>query len=409
MNLNPTALSKRLLHKRAGGSASVSLASVKNDVLYSVPMSIGTPPQKFNLAIDTGSPTTWVAANTCQSNGCLGGKTFTCSASSTCQVTQNGFNFTYVDGQGVSGAYVVETYNIGALSFKGVAGIATRSDSALPTTIDGIMGLWYYAPGSPIPILNVLKNTTALAQNLISVYLRPSLTNAVTAPGGEITFGGVNTARFIGDITYVNCVAERPWSIPVAGLSVGNTKINVGAAIATIDTGTTAMLMPQVVADALHENIPGAVKVVNLEGLWFLPCNGNTDITITFGTFAGKLPYSSLAMQRARQKVGTQEYCLSAAMFPTEGIAVIDEWLIGAAFLKNVYSVYDFSASAPPGGRVGFANLAPHTDTGSDGGDIGGDIGGGIKDGRSGAVSVRAGWLQAAAAMVGVSAWMALF
>jgi hypothetical protein len=75
------------------------------------------------------------------------------------------------------------------------------------------MGLWYYAPGSPIPILNVLKNTTALAQNLISVYLRPSLTNAVTAPGGEITFGGVNTARFIGDITYVDCVAERPWSV----------------------------------------------------------------------------------------------------------------------------------------------------------------------------------------------------
>jgi hypothetical protein len=171
------------------------------------------------------------------------------------------------------------------------------------------------------------------------------------------------------------------------------------------------MLMPQAVADALHKNIPGAVKVVNLEGLWFLPCDGNTDVTITFGTFVGKLPYSSLAMQRARQKVGTEEYCLSAAMFPTEGIATIDEWLIGAAFLKNVYSIYDFSANAPAGGRVGFANLAPHSDTGSDGGNTG-DVnngGGGIKDGRSGAVSVQAGWLQAAAAMVGVSAWMALF
>lgn len=140
-----------------------------------------------------------------------------------------------------------------------------------------------------------------------------------------------------------------------------------------------------------------------MEGLWFLPCNGNTDVTLTFGTFVGKLPYTSLAMQRARKMIGTTEYCLSAAMFPTGGVATINEWLIGAAFLKNVYSIYDFSTNAPAGGRIGFANLSPDASKGTD--DSGNN---GAKDGRSGAASLQAGLLQAAA-MVGVSAWMALF
>jgi putative effector of murein hydrolase len=44
-------------------------------------------------------------------------------------------------------------------------------------------------------------------------------------------------------------------------------------------------------------------------------------------------------------------------MFPTGQMAVIQEWLIGDVFLKNVYSVFDFGTNAATGGRIGFAQL----------------------------------------------------
>jgi hypothetical protein len=53
----------------------------------------------------------------------------------------------------------------------------------------------------------------------------------------------------------------------VGGVKVGNTVVNVNGATAAIDTGTTAMLVPETVADAINGNITGATKVVSALGL----------------------------------------------------------------------------------------------------------------------------------------------
>lgn len=45
---------------------------------------------------------------------------------------------------------------------------------------------------------------------------------------------------------------------------------------------------------------------------------------------------------------------MSAAMYPTGSTVTIEEWLVGDVFLKNVYSVFDFSSSTT---RIGFAQL----------------------------------------------------
>jgi hypothetical protein len=48
-----------------------------------VPVGLGTPAQQFNLAIDTGSPVTWVVENTCISRMCSQvSHRFNCAASS---------------------------------------------------------------------------------------------------------------------------------------------------------------------------------------------------------------------------------------------------------------------------------------------------------------------------------------
>ncbi|KAF9151398.1 hypothetical protein BG015_006731 [Linnemannia schmuckeri] len=381
VHLNPDSLTRRYLHKRDVHSVtngtgtnsttepfgSVQLTNVENDVMYTIPFGLGTPAQKFNVIIDTGSPITWLSSSSCVTETCLTATRFHCESSTSCKTLNNTFSASYVSGQGVSGHYVAETYTIGSLQFRGAAGIVTQNKAQLPPRVDGIMGLWYYAAGSAVPILNVLRNNTVLPRNMIGIWLQsttPSgrsngsgaLPGAYSA-GGEITFGGVDTTKFRGEITYVDCAGKRPWSIPVGGITVGGTKINVSGALATIDTGTTAMLVPRTISDSINGAIPGAIKVTTQGGFWYMPCSGDTVITMTFGKLTFQIPYTHLALQSARSKTQQGDYCLSAVMFPTGSTVSIQEWLIGDVFLKNVYSVFDFGTNAATGGRIGFAHL----------------------------------------------------
>ncbi|KAF9311992.1 hypothetical protein BG003_006748 [Podila horticola] len=352
-------MTKRYLQRRA--LATAPLTSVHNDIMYTVPITLGNPPQPFNLAIDTGSPITWVTTNACTGAGCLGiTNHFNCPLSSTCKVSSTPFTSDYVSGTGVSGTYIQDTYNIGSLQFTGIAGLANVDGVELPPTADGILGLWYLPQAGAATILSVLKNSTALTQPVMGIWMQAATTQGVTAPGGEITIGGVNPQRYSGEITYVDCIAGQPWTIPLGGMQIGNTLIPTTGVMAAIDTGTTAMLMPQSNADQINSAIPGALKATNLNGLWILPCDGTTPITFTFGTYVAKVPYSSLARQNQRvQVIGKPGwYCISSAMFPTGNVIPIKEWIIGATFLRTVYTVYDFGNNEAGGGRIGFANLA---------------------------------------------------
>ncbi|KAK3830526.1 MAG: aspartic peptidase domain-containing protein [Linnemannia elongata] len=345
-------LHKRYLHKRGIISTS-PLTSVSGDIIYSVPLGLGTPAQQFNLAIDTGSPITWVVAKSCISSICSNvSHRFDCAASSSCQQTSTPFNISYVDSSKVAGSYISEQYTLGKLSFEGAVGLVSDDSSAMGATVDGIMGLWYYPQGSDVPILNVLKNTSALIQPQIGVWLKGSGSEA-NAPGGEITFGGADTSKYSGNISYVNCAGDSPWTIPVGGMTVNGKTIDTSGAMATLDTGTSLMLVSQTVSDAINGAIPGALK--DPKDGWFLPCKGNYPITITFGTRQITIPYSSLAVQD--QTATTNDgstVCLSAAMYPTGDTASISDWLLGDAFLKNVYTVFDFSTTK---GRIGIASL----------------------------------------------------
>ncbi|KAG0298754.1 hypothetical protein BGZ96_007629 [Linnemannia gamsii] len=350
---NADAITKRYLQKR-GVTSTSPLTSISGDIMYSVPVGLGTPVQNFHLAIDTGSPVTWVVASSCVSLMCSKvTNRFNCPASSTCQLSTTPFNISYVDGSGVAGLYIAENYTLGSLLFKGAVGLVSQDSSAMGASVDGIMGLWYFPSATNIPILNVLKNSSALTQPQIGIWLRDAPTQN-NAPGGEITFGGADTTRYTGNVSYNDCGGDTPWTLPVGGMTVNGQTIDSSGAMATLDTGTSLMLFSQTVSDAINSAIPGAIK--DPKDGWFLPCKGNYPITISFGTLKVTIPYSSLVVQEqtARTDNGTV-VCLSAAMYPTGDTATISNWLLGDAFLKNVYSIFDFST---PKGRIGLASLS---------------------------------------------------
>ncbi|KAF9547498.1 hypothetical protein EC957_008335 [Mortierella hygrophila] len=359
-NRNSFAAAKHYLRKRQASSG-ITLTSVYGDVLYTVPITMGTPPQKFNLAIDTGSFVTWVVSSDCIAGACANiTNHFNPALSSSAVLSTVPFAAQYVSGDQVSGIYMTEQYGIGNLNFKGVAGLVNVNQASLPPTVDGIMGLWSTAPGDA-PILKVLSTSNALGKNQIGVWLQANdpATQASTrsnAAGGEITFGGANSARYKEPITYVNCVGDTPWMVSVTGMNVNGRAIATAGARATIDTGTSLMVVPEAIADSIHAAIPGSLKTV--EYGWLVPCEGNTPITITLGNFVTTIPYQSFAIQDNYATLNTGRIvCLSSAMYPMGATVPIKDWLLGAVFLKNVYSIYDFDPSVPAG-RIGFAQLA---------------------------------------------------
>jgi len=139
---------------------------------------------------------------------------------------------------------------MGSLQFRALDGIATNNSYAHDTHVDGLLGLRFWPPTKSTPsIVNVLKdNGSVLSEN---------------TAGGEITFGGVDTTRFSGNISFVDCVTDTPWTLPVSSFRVGDTMIQAGGVNASIDTSTTYMLMSETVADALNSAIPGSVKDVS--------------------------------------------------------------------------------------------------------------------------------------------------
>ncbi|KAF9582388.1 hypothetical protein BGW38_000272 [Lunasporangiospora selenospora] len=376
-NRTPEALSRRLLQKRAAASSNVPLTSVLADVTYTMTMNIGTPPQPFNLLIDTGSSFSWVPSSTCLSPMCQSSKRFTCTNSATClPLGTSSFRGGYLDGLEVSGVFLQEHLGIGSLEFTGVIGAVTQASTINVATVDGILGLTYTHGGlnktNPdtiaIEVLNLLKNTSALTENKIGVWLQRTelAPNTITTPGGEITFGGVNPQRFEGEVTYINSIpGDHSWTIPVAGMTVGGKSVNINSVTATIDTGTTVIAIPRKDAELINGLIPGAQALSGETGIWQVPCTGNTSVTLTFGNFTVTIPYEELAHNIQKPNQPPRTFCISSFTTIAGQESILDQWILGDAFLKNVYSVFDFGTNAESGGRVGFAKLSPNANNGN--------------------------------------------
>jgi Eukaryotic aspartyl protease len=111
------------------------------DILYFANITIGTPPQKLRMHIDTGSSDLWcnsLASRLCgKYRSCNVSGTYDSTASSTYRLVNHEFNISYVDGSGAIGDYVADTIRIGGQIVPDLQfGVATWSSS--PQNILGI-------------------------------------------------------------------------------------------------------------------------------------------------------------------------------------------------------------------------------------------------------------------------------
>lgn len=125
-----------------------------------------------------------------------------------------------------------------------------------------------------------------------------------------------------------------------------------GTSQALLDTGDPAAILPTYLFDAIYSQIPGAVAYD--EGsthLYILPCNTTQSVSLFFG--GKEYPIHPLDLSTITQplEIDGKQYvaCASSFMAADNWAGDAYEVSLGDAFLRNVYTVFDFGDTGTDG------------------------------------------------------------
>ncbi|TFK74251.1 acid protease [Pluteus cervinus] len=357
--------------KRAGLAATFSTVNQQADSSYYGTLTIGTPPQSFNVILDTGSSDLWVADTACRGcesttplfNTAQSSSLKAAPASSSSQLTQIQYGSGAVQGQIVQDTVSMGPFNIPEQNFLAVS---RTTSGLLDGTVSGIMGLAFEALASTnaVPFWQALASNGALSAPEMSFWLTRFINDPnaqVVEPGGAFTLGGTNSTFFTGNIEFLNMPStqtETFWLLPMASVNVNgnNVAITTGSsALAAIDTGTTLIGGPTTDVQAIWNAVPGSAPVSNMQGFFSFPCTSTVSVSISFG--GNSWPINPADMNLGQLQAGSSQ-CLGGIFDLSLGSNIESgsgnpNWVVGDTFLKNVYSV--FRASPP---SIGFAQLS---------------------------------------------------
>jgi len=315
-----------------GGNA-ITFSDFQNAQYYG-PITIGTPPQSFNVIFDTGSSNLWVPSKTGFMPFNFHHK-YDNSKSST--YVKNGTKFAIQYGSGsLTGFVSQDTVSMGSATIKNQLFAEATVEPGLAFKVgkfDGILGMAFQSiavDGMQPAWYSALEGQDMKA---FGVYL-----GGTSGVGGEMTLGGVDSAHYTGDITYVPVSRAKYWQVTVDSFSIGNlTKVE-----AIVDTGTSLLVAPPDVVTAFGKKI-GATLVAGKE--WTLDCSKISSLPDLEISIGGK-PFPLSAKDYVLNVSGE---CLLGMMgmdLSREGLSLI----LGDVFIRKYYTVFDLGNT-----RVGFA------------------------------------------------------
>ncbi|KAG6842467.1 hypothetical protein C0991_007597 [Blastosporella zonata] len=321
-------------------------------VTYIASVGVGSPATTYQLLVDTGSSNTWVGA------------TASYVRTSTSVQTSNRVSVTYGSGS-FSGTEFTDTVTIapGVLVIPGQSiGVASRSTGFAGT--DGIIGigpvdltLGTLSPATNTLIPTVTDNAFSkgiISSNLIGISFEPTTSEEIL--NGEITWGGTDSSKFTGALSFAPLTGTTPasefWGISqTIRYSTGTSILTENSGI--VDTGTTLLLVAsdafsryRTATGAVPDNNTGllritAAQLTNLKSLFFT-ING---ATFEFTANAQLFPR---ALNTAIGGTASNIYLIVGNLGTPSGEGF--DFVNGYAFLERFYSVFDTANK-----RIGFA------------------------------------------------------
>lgn len=307
---------------------------------YFTEITLGSPPQTFKVILDTGSSNLWVPSAECGSLACFLHAKYDHEASSTYKV--NGSEFAIQYGSGSLEGYVSQDLlTIGDLVIPNQDFAEATSEPGLAFAFgkfDGILGLAYdtISVNKIVPpVYNAIKNGL-LDDPLFAFYLG----NAdESEDGGEASFGGIDESKYSGDITWLPVRRKAYWEVKFEGIGLGDEYAVLEGHGAAIDTGTSLIALPSGLAEILNAEI-GAKK--GWSGQYSIDCESRDslpDLTLNFNGYNFTITPHDYTLEVSGS-------CISAFTpmdFP-EPVGPLA--IIGDAFLRKYYSIYDIGHNA---------------------------------------------------------------
>ncbi|XP_055271795.1 pregnancy-associated glycoprotein 1-like [Moschus berezovskii] len=188
------------------------------DMLYVGNITIGTPPQEFQVVFDIGSSDLWVPSIFCNSPACSTQVRFRHLESSTFRPTQKTFSIAYGSGS-MKGFLAYDTVRIGDLvSTDQLFGLSIAEYGCEGAPFDGILGLNYpnISVFGGIPVFDNLKNQSAISEPVFAFYLSNiSMKRKVIAcSGGCEAIVDTGTSLIFGPTRLVNNIQKLIGATP---------------------------------------------------------------------------------------------------------------------------------------------------------------------------------------------------
>ncbi|BGP17269.1 hypothetical protein JCM10213v2_005287 [Rhodosporidiobolus nylandii] len=346
---NPKAHTSTSTAAAAAQTGGVSLSDYQDGTLWYGTISIGTPAKNYIIDFDTGSADLWIPSTNCTSAACNTHSKYDPSTSSTsASLPTKKLSITYGDGSSTKGTVWTDTVSIAGLTAVGQtfgAAYSLTSDFQ-DDPYDGLMGMAYGSISTmgATPLFETLVNEKKVAKSQFSFLLAQT--------GSELFMGGMNAAHYAAGSTKWYPVASQSYWLLATQANVGDTAVSsLGTFNSIVDTGTSVIVAPTDAAAKFWASVPNSAAYGGAGGYYSMPCDemDSVDISFSFGT-SDKWVVSGASLNLGRVSSGSSR-CVGAVVGADIGLGAT--WILGAAFLENVYSTFDVSTNS-----VGFSDLA---------------------------------------------------
>lgn len=325
---------------RAASDAGVTISLENEYSLYLTTIEIGTPGQKLQVDVDTGSSDLWVPG---QGTSSLYG-TYDHTKSTSYKKDRSGFSISYGDGSSARGDWAQETVSIGGASITGLEfGDATSQDVGQGLLGIGLKGNEASAQSSNsftydnLPLK--LKDQGLIDKAAYSLYL-----NSEDATSGSILFGGSDSSKYSGSLATLDLVniddegdstsSAVAFFVELEGIKAGSSSITKTTYPALLDSGTTLIYAPSSIASSIGRKY-GTYSYSY--GGYVTSCDATgPDFKFSFNGKTITVPFSNLLFQNSE---GDSE-CLVGVLSSGSNY-----YILGDAFLRSAYVYYDIDNS----------------------------------------------------------------
>jgi hypothetical protein len=241
---------------RASGKVTISEF---DDAQFYGPISLGTPPQSFNVIFDTGSSNLWVPNSNCSTSCGLHAR-YDSAKSSTYAPNGTVFAINYVSGP-VSGRLEYDNVTVGGITvrteFAAIDNATGLGLAFLIGSFDGILGCGWPAISVDAvpPVFQAMATAGLLDEPVFGFYLDS------TGNSGELEIGGIDPAHYKAPISYVPLSSATYWEARLANISVGAANVTQVSRV-VFDSGTSLLAGPTDEVAAIAKTL-GATPFVN--------------------------------------------------------------------------------------------------------------------------------------------------